>query len=74
MLGEAAANLVALLDVDRVLLGGRVVAAAPGVFLERVRSAMALRGWGAGVSVALAEVGVAEGAAELVLGPVFGRT
>nr|MDT0517673.1 ROK family transcriptional regulator [Streptomyces sp. DSM 41633] len=74
MLGEAAANLVALLDVDRVLLGGRVVAAAPGVFLERVRSAMALRGWGAGVSVALAEVGVAVGAAELVLGPVFGRT
>ncbi|MFE6835565.1 ROK family protein [Streptomyces sp. NPDC057705] len=74
ILGEAAANLVALLDVDRVLLGGRVVAAAPGVFLERVRSAMALRGWGAGVFVALAEVGVAEGAAELVLGPVFGRT
>ncbi|MEV7446794.1 ROK family transcriptional regulator [Streptomyces sp. NPDC091204] len=73
ILGEAAANLVALLDVDRVLLGGRVVAAAPGVFLERVRSAMALRGWGAGVFVALAEVGVAEGAAELVLGPVFGR-
>ncbi|MEU7729874.1 ROK family transcriptional regulator [Streptomyces sp. NPDC040724] len=74
ILGEAAANLVALLDVDRVLLGGRVVAAAPGVFLEGVRSVLALRGWGAGVFVALAEVGVAEGAAELVLGPVFGRT
>ncbi|MFB7182059.1 ROK family protein [Streptomyces sp. NPDC056257] len=73
ILGEAAANLVALLDVDRVLLGGRVVAAAPGVFLAGVRSAMALRGWGAGVFVELAEVGVAEGAAELVLGPVFGR-
>ncbi|MER5732340.1 ROK family transcriptional regulator, partial [Streptomyces sp. NPDC002138] len=34
VLGEAAANLVALLDVDRVLLGGRVVAAAPEVFVE----------------------------------------
>ncbi|MDX3540952.1 ROK family transcriptional regulator, partial [Streptomyces sp. MB09-01] len=43
ILGEAAANLVALLDVDRVLLGGRVVAAAPVVFVEGVRSVLALR-------------------------------
>ncbi|WP_078893186.1 ROK family transcriptional regulator [Streptomyces sp. NRRL F-2580] len=73
ILGEGAANLVALLDVDQVLLGGRVVAGAPGVFLEGIRSVLALRGWGAEVLVALAEVGVAEGAAELVLGRVFGR-
>ncbi|MDX6764890.1 ROK family protein, partial [Streptomyces sp. F8] len=33
IVGEAAANLVALLDVDRVLLGGRVVAAAPDLFV-----------------------------------------
>ncbi|MFE9929487.1 ROK family protein [Streptomyces sp. NPDC005533] len=73
ILGEGAANLVALLDVEQVLLGGRVVAGAPGVFLDGIRSVLALRGWGAGVLVALAEVGVAEGAAELVLGRVFGR-
>ncbi|GAA3101049.1 hypothetical protein GCM10020254_53270 [Streptomyces goshikiensis] len=36
VLGEAAANLVALLDVDRVVLGGRVVEAAAGVFVEGV--------------------------------------
>lgn len=85
IVGEAAANLVALLDVDRVLLGGRVVAAAPGVFVEGVRGVVAARsltggagvgaagGGGDGVRVGLAEVSVAEGAAELVLAPVFGR-
>ncbi|MGW6704696.1 ROK family transcriptional regulator [Streptomyces sp. NPDC054956] len=83
IVGEATANLVALLDVDRVLLGGRVVAAAPGVFVEGVRgvvSARSLAGGGGGggggggaVKVCLAEAGVAEGAAELVLASVFGR-
>ncbi|MGR4878882.1 ROK family protein [Streptomyces sp. LARHCF249] len=74
IVGEGAANLVALLDVERVVLGGRVVAGAPGVFLDGVRRVIAVRGAGAGpVGVALAEAGVAEGAAELVLGPVFGR-
>ncbi|MFF3211296.1 ROK family protein [Streptomyces sp. NPDC002886] len=74
IVGEAAANLVALLDVDRVLLGGRVVAAAPGVFLEGVRRVLGVRAFvGGSVRVELAEGGVAEGAAELVLGPLFGR-
>ncbi|MFE4636979.1 ROK family protein [Streptomyces sp. NPDC056773] len=74
IVGEAAANLVALLDVDRVLLGGRVVAAAPGVFLEGVRGVVGARSFvGGAVRVELAEVGVAEGAAELALGPLFGR-
>ncbi|WP_436843957.1 ROK family transcriptional regulator [Streptomyces subrutilus] len=74
IVGEGAANLVALLDVERVVLGGRVVARAPEVFLEGVRRVIAVRGAGAGpVRVALARAGVAEGAAELVLGPVFGR-
>ncbi|WP_371619666.1 ROK family protein [Streptomyces sp. NBC_00454] len=81
IVGEAAANLVALLDVDRVLLGGRVVAAAPEMFVEGVRAVLAARsvalaggeGEGEGVRVELARVGVAEGAAELVLAPLFGR-
>ncbi|MET9852543.1 ROK family transcriptional regulator [Streptomyces sp. NPDC006450] len=74
IVGEAAANLVALLDVDRVLLGGRVVAAAPGVFLAGVRGVLGVRAFvGGAVRVELAEGGVAEGAAELVLGPLFGR-
>ncbi|MFE2287381.1 ROK family protein [Streptomyces sp. NPDC059443] len=75
IVGEAAANLVALLDVDRVLLGGRVVAAAPGVFLDGVRGVVAARSvaGAGGVRVDLAQVGVAEGAAELVLAPLFGR-
>ncbi|WSP43569.1 ROK family transcriptional regulator [Streptomyces sp. NBC_01244] len=74
IVGEAAANLVALLDVDRVLLGGRVVAAAPGVFLAGVRGVLGVRAFvGGAVRVELVEGGVAEGAAELVLGPLFGR-
>lgn len=74
IVGEAAANLVALLDVDRVLLGGRVVEAAPGVFLAGVRKVLGARAFvGGAVGVELAEGGVAEGAAELVLGPLFGR-
>ncbi|MFD6184034.1 ROK family protein [Streptomyces goshikiensis] len=71
VLGEAAANLVALLDVDRVVLGGRVVEGAAGVFVDGVAGALA--GRGAVATVALAGRGVAEGAAELVLGPFFGR-
>ncbi|MEV7522220.1 ROK family transcriptional regulator [Streptomyces sp. NPDC091371] len=74
VLGEGAANLVALLDVDRVLLGGRVVEAAPEVFVDGVRGVLAARGPGSAPAVvALARVGVAEGAAELVMGPFFGR-
>lgn len=73
IVGEGAANLVALLDVERVVLGGRVVAGAPEVFLDGVRGVLAVRSGGGPVLVALAEAGVAEGAAELVLGPVFGR-
>ncbi|WP_327414194.1 ROK family transcriptional regulator [Streptomyces sp. NBC_01233] len=74
ILGEGAANLVALLDVDRVLLGGRVVAAAPEVFVAGVRAVLAARALDpARPVVALAGAGVAEGAAELVLAPLFGR-
>ncbi|MFB6695023.1 MULTISPECIES: ROK family transcriptional regulator [Streptomyces] len=74
ILGEAAANLVALLDVDRVLLGGRVVAAAPDVFVAGVGAVLAARALDpARPVVALAGAGVAEGAAEMALAPLFGR-
>ncbi|MEJ8635208.1 ROK family protein [Streptomyces sp. MS2.AVA.5] len=70
ILGVGAANLVELLDIDRVLLGGRVVEAAAGTFVRGV-------GEQAPVPVELANGGphtVAQGAAQLVLAPVFGRT
>ncbi|MFE1793698.1 ROK family protein [Streptomyces sp. NPDC059525] len=74
VLGEGAANLVALLDVDRVLLGGRVVAGAPEVFVRGVRSVLVARALTASPPVVgLAPAGVAEGAAELALAPLFGR-
>ncbi|MFB6581370.1 ROK family protein [Streptomyces sp. NPDC056402] len=74
ILGEGAANLVALLDVDRVLLGGRVVEAAPEVFVAGVGAVLAARALDpARPVVALAGAGVPEGAAELALAPLFGR-
>ncbi|WP_416974947.1 ROK family transcriptional regulator [Streptomyces sp. 4F14] len=70
VLGVGAANLVGLLDIDRVLLGGRRVEQTPEVFVR-------------GVSAEVGEVpvrvadggvwGVAVGAAQLWLGAVFGR-
>ncbi|MEU3917938.1 ROK family transcriptional regulator [Streptomyces sp. NPDC029004] len=69
VLGTGAANLVELLDIDRVLLGGRVVAADAEPFVRGVGEQVR-------VPVALAEGGahvVAEGAAQLVLAPLFGR-
>nr|WP_030815704.1 ROK family transcriptional regulator [Streptomyces sp. NRRL S-337] len=83
-LGVGAANLVELLDIDRVLLGGRTVLDHPEEFLGGVSRALAAQartrgsaGPGArtAVSVALAPGGartVADGAAELVLAPLFG--
>ncbi|MEU5601789.1 ROK family transcriptional regulator [Streptomyces lydicus] len=82
-LGVGAANLVELLDIDQVLLGGRTVLAYPEPFLGGVARELAAqartRGGGSGarpaVSVALAPGGaraVADGAAELVLAPLFG--
>ncbi|MFG2295366.1 ROK family protein [Streptomyces sp. NPDC048603] len=70
VIGEAVANLVALLDVERVLLGGRVVEADPDGFVAGVARAVGARG---AAEVLTARAGVAEGAAELVLAPLFGR-
>ncbi|MFE2227346.1 ROK family transcriptional regulator [Streptomyces kronopolitis] len=81
-LGVGAANLVELLDIDRVLLGGRTVLAHPAPFLDGVTEALADRARTRGgstaraaIPVALARGGprtVADGAAELVLAPLFG--
>ncbi|WP_425086372.1 ROK family transcriptional regulator [Streptomyces liangshanensis] len=75
VLGAGAANLVGLLDIDRVLLGGRTIAAHEERFVRGVGAAVAERGRGAVVPVGRAEGAypVAEGAAQLVLAPVFGR-
>ncbi|MEU4061198.1 ROK family transcriptional regulator [Streptomyces wedmorensis] len=80
ILGAGAANLVRLLDIDQVLLGGRVVLAAPGVFADGVREVLTGLGLTAPVSVVTerdAGVGapgaVAEGAVWLILGPIFGQ-
>ncbi|WP_432076839.1 ROK family transcriptional regulator [Streptomyces wuyuanensis] len=72
ILGTGAANLVRLLDVDQVLLGGRTVLADAETFVRGVRAVIG----DDAVHVALAETGahpVAEGAAQLVLAPLFGR-
>ncbi|MEV8393946.1 MULTISPECIES: ROK family transcriptional regulator [unclassified Streptomyces] len=74
VLGAGAANLVGLLDIDRVLLGGRTIAAHEERFVRGVAAAVAERARGAGIVVAAAQGGahpVAEGAAQLVLAPVF---
>ncbi|MCF1648556.1 ROK family protein, partial [Streptomyces indiaensis] len=79
VLGAGAANLVGLLDIDVVLLGGRTVAAAPRVFTDGVGAVLLARARRTGqdaVPVRVAAGGdgtVAVGAAQLVLGPVFGR-
>ncbi|MEU1461104.1 ROK family transcriptional regulator [Streptomyces sp. NPDC005727] len=80
VLGVGAGNLAGLLDIDLVLLGGRTVAAAPEVFVEGVAEVLAARARREGVAggcVPVRVVGgervVAEGAAQLLLAPVFGR-
>ncbi|MFD3520584.1 ROK family protein [Streptomyces sp. NPDC058653] len=76
VLGAGAANLVGLLDIDRVLLGGRAVAAAEEQFVTGVGAVLEERARGPFVPVAMACGGahaVAEGAAQLVLAPVFGH-
>ncbi|MFJ9832764.1 ROK family protein [Streptomyces sp. NPDC101169] len=81
VLGVGAGNLAGLLDIDLVLLGGRTVAGAPEVFVAGVSEVLAARARdrreGGGGCVPVRVVGgervVAEGAAQLLLAPVFGR-
>lgn len=82
VLGTAAANLAGLLDIDQILLGGRTITTTPDPFVRGVGAVLAARAAREGspepaVPVRLApagSAGVAEGAAHLLLGPVFGRT
>ncbi|MEU9327849.1 ROK family transcriptional regulator [Streptomyces canus] len=76
VLGIAAGNLIALLDIDLVLLGGRTIATARDAFLRGVAAVLDERARRAGeepVPVRAAPGEVADGAAQLVLGPLFGR-
>ncbi|PWI07805.1 hypothetical protein DIZ27_25530 [Streptomyces sp. NWU339] len=77
VLGVGAANLVGLLDIDRVLLGGRTIEAAPEAFVRGVRAVLDTRARRTGDTAVPVRVasggGVAEGAAQSVLAPVFGR-
>ncbi|MFF3741462.1 ROK family protein [Streptomyces sp. NPDC002566] len=81
VLGVAAANLVGLLDIDLLLLGGRTIEAAPDAFVEGVAGILAVHAEREGAPVERVPVrlapggarGVAEGAAQLLLAPVFGR-
>jgi predicted NBD/HSP70 family sugar kinase len=79
VLGVGAANLAGLLDIDLVLLGGRTVAGAVDVFVRGVGAMVAERARREGAPPVPVRVapggarGVAEGAAQLVLGAVFGR-
>jgi predicted NBD/HSP70 family sugar kinase len=78
LLGEGVANLVRLLDLDEIVLGGRTVLAAPDHYRSRVVAALRKRlpdpDWQR-VTVSVVRAGeqaVALGAAGLVLGPLFG--
>jgi len=70
LLGVGAANLVALLDIDQVVLGGRTVLAAQQVFLDGVAAVLAAYGRPVPVTAA-PPLAVAEGAALLALAPLF---
>ncbi|MFF0431919.1 ROK family protein [Streptomyces sp. NPDC004327] len=73
VLGTGAANLVRLLDIERVLLGGRAVLAAPDTYARGTREVLAGLGLPADVAVAAGPYAVAEGAAQLILAPLFGK-
>lgn len=80
VLGEGAGNLVSLLDIDAVLLGGRTVSAAEERFVRGVAAVLDARarrgGGGRTIPVRAAPGGstlVVEGAAQLILAPLFGR-
>ncbi|MYT71516.1 MULTISPECIES: ROK family transcriptional regulator [unclassified Streptomyces] len=79
VLGEGAGNLVSLLDIDAVLLGGRTVFGAEERFVRGVGAvlqARAARGGCGPIPVRGAPGGaglVVEGAAQLILAPLFGR-
>lgn len=70
LLGVGAANLAALLDIDRVVLGGGTVGAAPELFRAEVSGVLATRGRPLPVAGS-GPLAAAEGAALLALAPLF---
>ncbi|MFE9765643.1 ROK family protein [Streptomyces sp. NPDC005808] len=79
VLGVGAANLVGLLDIDLVLLGGRTVEAHRESFVRGVGAVLNDRARREGAEAAIpvrvapgGARGVAEGAAQLLLAPLFG--
>jgi predicted NBD/HSP70 family sugar kinase len=79
VLGTGAGNLVALLDIDLILLGGRTVAAEPALFVHGVAAVLDARARRTGEDAVPVRIApgagreVAEGAAQLLLAPLFGR-
>ncbi|MGW4568597.1 ROK family transcriptional regulator [Streptomyces sp. NPDC004561] len=81
VLGVGAGNLAGLLDIDRVLLGGRTIVSSPEPYVRGVAEVLDARARregvpGGTVAVRVAPRGeavVAEGAAQLLLAPLFGR-
>ena len=80
VLGEGASNLVGLLDIDLVLLGGRTVERDREAFVAGVSAVLAARASREGADLVVpvrvapgGGRGVAEGAAQLLLGALFGR-
>jgi predicted NBD/HSP70 family sugar kinase len=72
LLGVGAANLIALLDLDRLALGGRTVLADPDTYVSGVEAVVRER-TGRRVAVGRAPRSPAHGAALLALAPLFGR-
>ena len=70
LLGVGAANLAALLGIDRIVLGGATVLADPGLYRHEVAAVLAAHGHPLPVTTA-APHAVAEGAARLALAPLF---
>ena len=81
VLGAGASNLVGLLDIDLVLLGGRTITTDPETYVRGVTTVLTAHARREGghdpvVPVRIAPGGtrgVAEGAAQLLLAPLFGR-
>ncbi|WP_329140776.1 ROK family transcriptional regulator [Streptomyces sp. NBC_01476] len=70
LLGVGAANLVALLDIDRVVLGGRTPLASPDLFRHEVATTLTAHGHPTPVTTAPL-LSTPHGAALLALTPLF---
>lgn len=69
MLGTGAANLVGLLDIDRVMLGGRTVAADPDAYVRGVRAVIDERARRGGIDAPVPVTATGEGTGRSRRGP-----